>query len=87
LHARGDVAGMPRIPRLDVGLHPITVNVIQLSQRSAAPFPGLGGLGPFPELGGEMTPKNRWSSPSGRPLASRGVTTPSATLPRQQRAW
>ena len=34
-----------------------------------------------------MTPENRWSSPSGRPLASRGVTTPSATLRRQQRAW
>jgi len=55
LHARGDVAGMPRIPRLDVGLHPITVNVLQLSQRSPSPVPGARR---------PMTPEDRWSSPS-----------------------
>jgi hypothetical protein len=42
---------------------------------------------PVPGATRPMTPENRWSSPSGRPLASRGVTTPSATLSRQQRAW
>jgi hypothetical protein len=42
---------------------------------------------PVPGATWPMTPENRWSSPSGRLLGSRGVMTPSAALPRQQRAW
>ena len=36
-------------------------------------LPGRSARQPVPGARGPMTPENRWSSPSGRPLASRGV--------------